>query len=170
MATSSGSRNEPGPMAASLWRSRRRLNSGTPLRNIGVCQCTHSSTPTGSTMATFVSPRKRFGKMSAWGGPSMRRCRARAGPSRRSAEPLEGLLEAGRPVDLDVTLTPVAHHGLDAALLADHPLVLGAYRLPQGEVDEAQVVPIEVVLGQHFPVGGAAMLDPARGQLDLALR
>jgi hypothetical protein len=59
------------------------LNSGTPFQNIGVCQCTHSSTPTGWTMAMLVSPRKRFGKIRAWAGPSRKRRWASSGPSRR---------------------------------------------------------------------------------------
>ena len=96
--------------------------------------------------------------------------RAGIGPPavRDAAEPLEGLLEAGRPVDLDVAIAPVAHHRLDAPFLADHPVILRPDRLPQGQVDEAEVIAVEVVLGQHLPVGRAAMLDPARRQLDLA--
>jgi len=43
-------------MPASDMRSSRRLNCGTPARNIGVCQCTHSSTLSGSTIATLASP------------------------------------------------------------------------------------------------------------------
>ncbi len=50
-----------------------------------MCQCTHSSTSTGSTIAMLVSPRKRFGKISACAGPCMIRCRASSGPSRRSS-------------------------------------------------------------------------------------
>ena len=78
-------RNDAGPIPASLIRSSRELNWGAPLRKIGVCQCTHSSTLTGCTMATFVSPRKRLGKMRAWAGPSTMRRRAASAPSRRSS-------------------------------------------------------------------------------------
>jgi hypothetical protein len=37
-------------------------------------------------------------------------------------------------------------------------------------VDEPKVVAVAVVLGQRLPVGGTAVLDPARRELDLAGR
>src|SRR5262249_58541946 len=87
------------------------------------------------------------------------------------AQPLEGPLVARRPIDLDVAAAPVAYHRLDGALVPHHTLVLRApHRLEQGEMDEAQVIAVAVVLGEHLPVGGTAMPDPARGELDLALR
>src|SRR5215468_1158363 len=165
---SSGMRKDAGPMPASAMRRSRPLNCGTPLRSIGVCQCTDSATSIGSTMAMFVSPRKRLGKMKACAGPSRRRRRAGAGGV---AQPLEGPLVARRPIDLDVAAAPVAYHRLDGALVPHHTLVLRApHRLEQGEMDEAQVIAVAVVLGEHLPVGGTAMPDPARGELDLAFR
>src|SRR5262250_1394339 len=85
---------------------------------------------------------------------------------RRPAEPLEWALVSRGPVDLDVAVAPVADHGFDGLLLADHPLILRADRPEERHVDEAQMVAVAVVLGEHLPVGGAAVLHPAGGQLD----
>src|SRR5205823_8533042 len=90
--------------------------------------------------------------------------------SRGAAEPLEWLLVAGRPVDLDVPATPVADDRLDGALVADHPLILGVpHGLEQRLVHEAEMIAVAVVLRQHLPIGRAMMPDPASGQLDRAV-
>ena len=88
--------------------------------------------------------------------------------SRGAAEPLEGVLVSGRPVDLDMAVAPVAHDGLDGPLVPHHALVLRAHGAEQRTMDEAQMVAIAVVLGQRLPVGGAAMLHPAGRELDFA--
>jgi hypothetical protein len=68
-------------------------------------------------------------------------------------------------------VAPVARDRLDGALVADHALVLRvADGLEQRQVYDAQVIAVAVVLGQHLPVGGAAMLHPAGGELDPAFR
>src|SRR4030095_7616206 len=85
-------------------------------------------------------------------------------------QPFEWTLVARRPVDLDVAPPPVAHHCLDSTLVTDHALVLRAlHRLEQSAMHEPEMIAVTVVLGQHLPVGRAAMLDPASGQLDLPL-
>src|SRR4029434_1995076 len=43
------------------------------------------------------------------------------------------------------------------------------HRLEEGAMHEPEMIAVAVVLGQHLPVGRAAMLDPASGQLDLPL-
>src|SRR5438477_269631 len=63
----------------------------------------------------------------------------------------------------------IRHDGLDGALIPDHALILRLDRPEQRSMDEPEVVAVAVVLGQHLPVGGAAMLHPPRGQHDLAL-
>lgn len=88
--------------------------------------------------------------------------------ARRAPEPFERPLIAGRPVDLDVPAAPVADHRLDRALVTHDPLILRPDRPEQRRVDEAQVIAVAVVLGEHLPVGETAMLHPARGQLHLA--
>ncbi len=88
---------------------------------------------------------------------------------RRTAEPLEVPLVAGRPVDLDVPVAPVADDGLDGALVADDGLVLRPDGAKQRAVDEPEVVAVAVVLGEHLPVRRAAVLHPSRGQRDLTL-
>ena len=87
-----------------------------------------------------------------------------------ATQPLEGALVAGRPVDLDVAVAPVAHDRLDRPLVAHDALVLRAYGAEQRAVHEAEMVAVTVVLGQRLPVRRAAMLHPAGGELDLAGR
>src|SRR5207249_9450923 len=89
---------------------------------------------------------------------------------RRGSEPLEGAVVGGRPVDLGVAVAPVAHHALDALLVAGETVVLRADRLEERYVDEPEVIPVEIVLGQHLPVRRAAVLDPPGRELDFALR
>src|SRR5206468_4107872 len=89
---------------------------------------------------------------------------------RRGSEPLEGAVVGGRPVDLGVAVAPVARHALDALLVAGETVVLRADRLEERHVDEPEVIPVEIVLGQHLPVRRAAVLDPPGRELDFALR
>ena len=154
-------------MPASAMRSSRPLSSGAPLRNIGVCQCTHASTLTrlhdgdvglaeeevgedeGVGGALHEAPARHLRPVAPLEGGGEVGDRGAGG----AAQPLERPLVAGRPVDLDVPAAPVADHRLDRPLVAHHALILGADGAEEREMDEAQVIAVAVVLGEHLPVG-----------------
>src|SRR5262249_21340586 len=98
--------------------------------------------------------------------PLQRRHEASHRRSGDAAQPLEGTLISGRPVDLDVAVTPIAHDCLDRPLVAHDALVLRAHGAEECLVDEAEMVAVAVVLWQRLPVRRAAMLHPAGGELD----
>src|SRR5260221_10331783 len=89
---------------------------------------------------------------------------------RDAAKPFERLLIAGSPIDFRVTVTPISQHGFDALFIADEPLVMRPDRFQHGLVDEAEMVPVGVILRQHFPVSGVTMLDPTGGEFEFAFR
>jgi hypothetical protein len=153
------------------------------LRNIGVCQCTHASVHRLDDRDVGLA-QEQVGEDERVGRALPDAPAGELGPvtplergrevgdhgAGGAAEPLERPLVAGGPVDLDVSAAPVTDDRLDRLLLAHHALVLRAHRLEQRLVYETEVIAVAVVLGQHLPVGRAAVLHPARRQLDLAGR
>ena len=82
----------------------------------------------------------------------------------------EDVTVAGRPLNLAVSIAPITQYGLDTVLFPHKTGILCPNDSEKGSVGNAEMIAVCVILWDHFPVGMIPMLEPARAELNLALR
>ena len=143
------------------------------------------STASGWITNTWISAMNRFGNTITCGDPSIMISAALAGavrlvhrrhvvrhPLLARSEPAERLPEPGGTPDGGRSRCGRRRGPSPARSTSRHtgpPIPLSA-TLKIERVHELRVIAVGLVLQQHLPVGPDAMLQPARGQLDLAAR